>query len=120
MKWNIGVFILAAFTSICSIRDYIKRYPRFRLIENDQRVGFYHNFERALNNVPDECSFVALSDQDDFWYANKLTTLVLVIFCGQIHAEFIVRRGQNRHAPFVILVIFVIYVRDQFERTLIV
>jgi len=58
------------------IRDYIKRYPRFRLIENDQRVGFYHNFERALNNVPDECSFVALSDQDDFWYANKLTTLV--------------------------------------------
>lgn len=58
------------------IRDYITKYPRFHLIENDQRVGFYHNFERALYNVPDECSFVALSDQDDFWYDNKLHTLV--------------------------------------------
>ncbi|MDA8991704.1 glycosyltransferase [Opitutales bacterium] len=58
------------------IRHCISQYPRFHMIENDRRVGFYHNFERALNNVPDECSFVALSDQDDFWYPNKLTTLI--------------------------------------------
>jgi hypothetical protein len=40
------------------------------------RLGFYRNFERALAAVPPHAEYVALSDQDDRWYPEKLETLV--------------------------------------------
>lgn len=50
--------------------------PRFRVIGFENRVGFYANFERGLGAVPPTARWVALSDQDDYWYPEKLATLV--------------------------------------------
>lgn len=49
---------------------------RFRLHRNDARLGFYANFERCLAYVPPEAEFVALADQDDVWYPDKLRSLL--------------------------------------------
>jgi glycosyltransferase involved in cell wall biosynthesis len=49
---------------------------RFRVIGFDDRLGFYGNFERVLEHVPADAEWIALSDQDDFWYPNKLETLL--------------------------------------------
>ena len=57
------------------IRECVSKYPRFFLVENDDRVGFYYNFQRCLGFVPEECKFVSLSDQDDYWYPDKLKRL---------------------------------------------
>lgn len=50
--------------------------PRFVLSQGETRLGFYSNFERALRMVPAEADFVALADQDDRWYPEKLATLL--------------------------------------------
>ena len=62
------------------VQDIVKRTcgadDRFRVLGYDNRLGFHHNFERALKEVPEEARWVALSDQDDYWYPHKLTTLL--------------------------------------------
>jgi hypothetical protein len=50
--------------------------PRFVFRGGQRRVGFFRNFERALAAAPAEADHVALSDQDDRWYPDKLETLV--------------------------------------------
>ncbi|KQZ90648.1 hypothetical protein ASD62_16495 [Phycicoccus sp. Root563] len=50
--------------------------PRFEVLGWDDNRGFYLNFERLLEAVPPEVTWVALSDQDDRWYPTKLETLV--------------------------------------------
>jgi glycosyltransferase involved in cell wall biosynthesis len=52
-----------------------RRDPRFVVSRSDRRLGFYRNFERALSLVPAEVELVALCDQDDRWYPDKLKTL---------------------------------------------
>jgi hypothetical protein len=49
--------------------------PRFVLSRSDSRIGFYRNFERAMRMVPAEAELVALCDQDDRWYPEKLEVL---------------------------------------------
>jgi hypothetical protein len=49
--------------------------PRFRLSRSDQRLDPYRNFERALTLVPPEATLIALCDQDDRWYPDKLAAL---------------------------------------------
>lgn len=49
---------------------------RFTLSRGEERLGFYGNFERALGMVPAEADLVALADQDDRWYPEKLETLI--------------------------------------------
>ena len=53
--------------------------PRFVLVRSDRRRGFYRNFERALELAPAGARYVALADQDDAWYPDKLATLVAEI-----------------------------------------
>jgi len=73
---------------ICLISDDCSRPDRFETIEatvrgdrrfvisrSPRRLGFYRNFERALEMVPGEADFVALCDQDDRWYPDKLEVL---------------------------------------------
>ncbi len=50
--------------------------PRFELRTASENRGFYANFERALAMVPPEADLVALSDQDDRWYPDKLERLI--------------------------------------------
>lgn len=47
---------------------------RFRLLVNDQNMGYIKSFERGMLEV--SCPYIALSDQDDIWLPHKLETLV--------------------------------------------
>jgi hypothetical protein len=49
---------------------------RFETLGYPDRQGFYGNFERGLQAVPPDAAWVALSDQDDYWYPDKLATLI--------------------------------------------
>jgi GT2 family glycosyltransferase len=62
--------------SLEAIETAIEGDPRFVLIRNPGRVGFYLNYERALAAVPAEADYVALADQDDAWRPDKLHTLL--------------------------------------------
>lgn len=58
------------------LRELTAADPRFKLSRGEDRLGFYLNFERALGMVPADAKYVALADQDDRWYPEKLATLV--------------------------------------------
>src|SRR3954454_14130106 len=73
---------------ICLISDDCSHPDRFaeieRVVEGDarfvvsrspRRLGFYRNFERALELAPPEAGLVALADQDDLWHPDKLQAL---------------------------------------------
>lgn len=49
---------------------------RFVFYQNTENMGFYRNFESALKKVPENAEYVAFSDQDDWWYVDKLSILV--------------------------------------------
>jgi len=61
---------------VAAIRALTDGDDRFVVVANDTNVGFYRNFERALSLAPADADFVALSDQDDVWDADKLDTLL--------------------------------------------
>ncbi len=48
---------------------------RFKPIEFEDNVGFYLNFERVIA-MSEGAPWVALADQDDYWYPDKLASLV--------------------------------------------
>jgi glycosyltransferase involved in cell wall biosynthesis len=57
------------------MRDIVGDDARFVLSRSEKRLGFYRNFERALKMVPADVTLVALCDQDDRWYPEKLEVL---------------------------------------------
>lgn len=72
--------------------------PRFHVLGFGDRLGFYGNFERVLAHVPAEAKWVALSDQDDYWYPEKLEVLLPHLeshdlVCGQAR---VVQAGSGR------------------------
>lgn len=50
--------------------------PRFRVIGDDSRRGFYLNFEHGLQAVRADAAWIALADQDDRWDEDKLDKLL--------------------------------------------
>ncbi|MGH2993283.1 MAG: glycosyltransferase [Solirubrobacterales bacterium] len=67
-----------------TIEGTVKGDPRFVVSRSDGHLGFYRNFERALEMVPAEAGLVALCDQDDRWYPDKLEVLRRSIGPGQL------------------------------------
>ena len=65
------------------ILDIVEHDSRFIYVKNEERKGFYGNFEECLSRAPDDADFVALADQDDCWDSNKLSTLLGSIEEGQ-------------------------------------
>ncbi len=61
--------------ALAAMRRELGEDPRFALSRSEVRLGFYRNFERALTLVPREARLVALADQDDRWYPDKLAAL---------------------------------------------
>lgn len=57
---------------------------RFLLSQSPRRLGFYRNFERGLALVPKGAEFVALCDQDDRWYPEKLAVLLDAVRGSQL------------------------------------
>jgi GT2 family glycosyltransferase len=62
--------------SLAAMRRIIGDDRRFVLVEHARRLGFYGNYERVLNMIPSEADLVALADQDDRWYPEKLAALI--------------------------------------------
>ncbi|HKZ40853.1 MAG TPA: glycosyltransferase, partial [Candidatus Hodarchaeales archaeon] len=58
------------------LQDVVHGDERFAFCRNSSNLGFYYNFERCLSYVPEDVSFVAFSDQDDYWHPDKLSVLV--------------------------------------------
>jgi len=62
------------------LRDVVQHDERFVVLEHNDRVGFYHNFERALVACQAfEPSYIALADQDDEWFDDKLERAVSLL-----------------------------------------
>jgi hypothetical protein len=59
-----------------AMRQVVGDDPRFQLTRAPSRLGFYGNFERALALAPEGAEYVAMADQDDYWYPDKLSTLL--------------------------------------------
>jgi glycosyltransferase involved in cell wall biosynthesis len=92
---------------------------RFVLSGADERLGFYRNFERALRMAPAEADLIALCDQDDRWYPEKLATLRgalgaatmvysdqrLVDADGRVLRETLWRGRSNNHTDLVSMLV---------------
>jgi glycosyltransferase involved in cell wall biosynthesis len=59
-----------------AIQELVGGDRRFVVSRSPRRLGFYLNFERALALAPREAPLIALCDQDDYWYPEKLEVLV--------------------------------------------
>jgi len=72
--------------------------PRFMVDRSPERLGVYRNFERALGMVPDRARLVALADQDDSWYPEKLQVLVEACESGAdlVYSDFHVADQDGR------------------------
>lgn len=70
--------------SYAQIEAAIADDPRFVASRSTRRLGFYNNFERALEMTPREAEFVALADQDDHWHDDKLEVLLREIGGAQL------------------------------------
>ena len=58
------------------LRSLVTGDDRFNIVVYEQNIGFYGNFERVLREVSASAKWVALSDQDDEWFPEKLERLV--------------------------------------------
>lgn len=58
------------------LRSLTANDARFMVSRSPRRLGLYSNFERALSMVPPEAEYIALCDQDDRWYPEKLAALL--------------------------------------------
>jgi glycosyltransferase involved in cell wall biosynthesis len=58
------------------IAEAVAGDERFTVVWNDERLGSYHNFERALLATPDDARAIAFCDQDDYWYPEKLESML--------------------------------------------
>lgn len=79
-------------TTFSLLEGYAKAHPHlFKLYRNSQRMGFNRNFRTALLRAKGE--FVAVADQDDVWFPEKIRRQVEAIgqkdlcFCDYFRDE---------------------------------
>jgi glycosyl transferase family 2 len=63
--------------SFATIQREVGDDPRFVVSRSPRRLGFYLNFERALTLSARNADYIALADQDDRWYPEKLEATCL-------------------------------------------
>jgi len=68
------------------VGDLVGADHRFCVREYAENVGVYRHFERLLREVPATAPWVALADQDDYWYPRKLEALVPLVDSREISA----------------------------------
>jgi glycosyltransferase involved in cell wall biosynthesis len=103
---------------LAQMRAVLGDDPRFVLSASPRRLGFYLNFERALELVPGDADYVALADQDDAWLDCKLEELLagigdaqlvysdarVVDQAGRVLSEtYWITRGHNHDSPAALL-----------------
>ncbi|MGZ3440647.1 MAG: glycosyltransferase [Polyangia bacterium] len=62
-----------------TLRRHVDGDARFRVVRVERNRGFYRNFEAALALVPSATPYVALCDQDDYWYPDKLEATIAAL-----------------------------------------
>jgi glycosyltransferase involved in cell wall biosynthesis len=83
------------------LKEYAEKYSYIELHLNTTNLGFKRNFEKALSLVKGE--FIALCDQDDIWFPNKVSTCLKHIsnhslaYCA---VELIDKKGQKLDEEF--------------------
>lgn len=105
--------------ALATIEATIAGDPRFRLSRSGRRLGFYRNFERAIGMIPEKFELIALSDQDDRWYPEKLSALSaargdaglvysdqrLVLVDGEVVSDTYWTDRQNNHTDLASMLI---------------
>jgi glycosyltransferase involved in cell wall biosynthesis len=56
------------------ITEYMKKEPRIKLFINEINLGYNKNFEKAFAFCSGD--YIAISDQDDIWEANKIELMM--------------------------------------------
>jgi beta-1,2-rhamnosyltransferase WsaF-like protein/glycosyl transferase family 2 len=69
---------------VAAMEQVVAGDSRFIITRSPRRLRFYHNFERALSLSPASADFVAMADQDDYWYPDKLEILLREIGSAQL------------------------------------
>lgn len=102
------------------ILETVEDDPRFLIFRNNENIGFYYNFEKLLKMLPQNCDFVALSDQDDRWYKEKIEQCVnafdpsislvysdmrIVTRDGLVISETYWRKRKNQHRDLDFLIL---------------
>src|SRR3954454_25386717 len=57
--------------TVTLLKELIGGDGRFAVVEYPDNGGVYRHFNRLLEAVPADAAWVALADQDDYWYPNK-------------------------------------------------
>lgn len=74
--------------TVAIARDYAKLYPVIKVFENQRNMGLNQNFKTAAMRATGD--FVAISDQDDVWYKDKLERQLAAIgnrdICASAHS----------------------------------
>ena len=70
---------------------------RFVVEEFQENAGVYRHFERLLRRVPEGLDWVALADQDDYWYSDKLERLLPKLSIPGVTAVTAQARLVDRH-----------------------
>ena len=59
------------------LREYAARDPRIKVVINERNLGFVRNFEKGCRLA--QGAFIALCDQDDWWFPEKIEKMVKAI-----------------------------------------
>src|SRR5271155_1786606 len=60
--------------TVSILREYAARDQRIRVIANERNLGFVRNFEKGCSLAKGK--FIALCDQDDYWFPEKVAKMV--------------------------------------------
>lgn len=63
--------------TVAIVKEYMEKYSFIKLYINEHNLGFNQNFKSAAMKATGD--YVALSDQDDVWFPNKLEKQVATI-----------------------------------------
>ena len=63
--------------TVSIVEEYIQKYPNIKLFVNDHNLGFNQNFKNAAMRATGD--YVAISDQDDVWFIDKIEKQVHAI-----------------------------------------
>ncbi len=88
-----------ATADIC--RRYAQQFPQVRFYQNERNLGFNLNFKSAAMKATGD--YVAISDQDDVWFAEKIARQVEAIgahdICFSTHTRGIDRENTRIVSP---------------------